>query len=81
MDNKSVIEWLQEEYHKRGESLPSGVFQEAKEMHKQEIIDAGNSCAMESKLYADKLSVMDEKELHILVLFHKHHLTYLHHLP
>ena len=36
----SVIEWLQEQYHLRGDSLPSGVFQEAKEMHKQEIIDA-----------------------------------------
>ena len=29
---KSAIEWLQEEYHKRGEALPSGIFQEAKQM-------------------------------------------------
>ena len=34
------IEFLKQEYIKRGDSLPSGVFQEAKEMHKQEIIDA-----------------------------------------
>ena len=34
------IEWLKAEYIKRGDSLPSGVFEDAKEMHKQEIIDA-----------------------------------------
>ena len=34
------IEWLKAEYIKRSDSLPSGVFEEAKEIHKQEIIDA-----------------------------------------
>ena len=43
MSKQTSIERLQEEYHKRGESLPSGVFQEAKEMHRKEIIDAWNS--------------------------------------
>jgi len=33
------IEFLKAEYIKRGDSLPSGVFEEAKEMHKQEIIN------------------------------------------
>jgi hypothetical protein len=34
------IEFLKQEYIKRGDSLPSGVFEDAKEMHKKEIIDA-----------------------------------------
>ena len=34
------IEFLKTEYIKRGDCLPSGVFQDAKEMHKQEIEQA-----------------------------------------
>ena len=34
------IEFLKTEYIKRGDCLPSGVFQDAKEMHKAEIADA-----------------------------------------
>jgi hypothetical protein len=34
------IEFLKAEYIKRGDCLPSGVFEDAKEIHKQEIIDA-----------------------------------------
>ena len=34
------IEFLKKEYIKRGDSLPSGVFEDAKEMHKQEIVEA-----------------------------------------
>ena len=33
------IEFLKAEYIKRGNCLPSGVFEEAKEMHKKEIIN------------------------------------------
>jgi len=36
------IEFLKTEYIKRGDCLPSGVFEEAKEMHKKEIINAHN---------------------------------------
>jgi len=36
------IEFLKAEYIKRGDSLPSGVFEEAKEMHKVEIINAAD---------------------------------------
>lgn len=32
MLEQSAIEWLKEQYNMRGETLPSGVFQEAKEM-------------------------------------------------
>lgn len=34
---RTVVEWLQEQYHLRGESLPSGIFQEAKEMELQRL--------------------------------------------
>jgi len=33
------IEFLKAEYIKRGDSLPSGVFEEAKEMHKKEMCE------------------------------------------
>lgn len=41
--NLTSIEFLKAEYIKRGDSLPSGVFEDAKEMHKKEIIDAIDS--------------------------------------
>lgn len=37
MEKKSVVQWLKEQYIDRGETLPSGVFQEAKEMEKEQI--------------------------------------------
>lgn len=36
----TAVEWLQEQYHLRGEALPSGVFQEAKQMEKRQIQNA-----------------------------------------
>jgi len=33
------IEFLKQEYIKRGDSLPSGVFEDAKEMHKKEMCE------------------------------------------
>ena len=33
------IEFLKAEYIKRGDSLPSGVFEDAKEMHKKEMCE------------------------------------------
>ena len=35
---QTAVEFLKQEYIKRGDCLPSGVFEDAKEMHKQEII-------------------------------------------
>ena len=42
----TAVEWLQEQYHLRGEALPSGVFQEAKRMEKQQIHNAFNDGEM-----------------------------------
>jgi hypothetical protein len=36
----TAVEWLKQQYIERGETLPSGVFQEALEKEKEQIIDA-----------------------------------------
>jgi hypothetical protein len=36
----TAVEWLKQQYIERGETLPSGVFQEALEKEKQQIINA-----------------------------------------
>ena len=36
MAQQTAVEWLKEQYNKRGGTLPSGVFQEAKEMERQQ---------------------------------------------
>jgi hypothetical protein len=37
---KTAIEWLKEQYIERGETLPIGVFEEAKQKEKEQIIQA-----------------------------------------
>ena len=37
--SKTAVEWLKEQYNKRGGALPSGVFQEAREMEKRQKFD------------------------------------------
>ena len=37
---QTAIQWLKEQYIERGETIPLGVFQEALEMEKEQIIDA-----------------------------------------
>jgi hypothetical protein len=40
MAELTVVQWLKEQYRERGETLPSGVFQEAKEKEEKMIKDA-----------------------------------------
>ena len=40
-----------------------GLFQQAKEMEKQQIIDAGNSCAIKQHLHNDKVDKMSMDEM------------------
>ena len=40
MAQQTAVEWLKEQYIERGETLPSGVFQEAKAMEKEQIVQA-----------------------------------------
>ena len=37
---KTAVQWLKQQYIERGETLPSGVFQEALEKEKEQIIEA-----------------------------------------
>ena len=36
---KTAIEWLKEQYIERGETLPIGVFEEAKQKEKEQFLD------------------------------------------
>ena len=36
----TAVEWLKQQYIERGETLPSGIFQEALEMEKEQICNA-----------------------------------------
>jgi len=37
---KTAVQWLKEQYIDRGETIPSGVFQEALEKEKEQIMEA-----------------------------------------
>jgi len=37
---KTAVQWLKEQYIDRGETIPSGVFQEALEKEKEQIMDS-----------------------------------------
>jgi hypothetical protein len=39
---KTAVRWLKEQYIDRGETIPSGVFQEALEMEREQIVEAHN---------------------------------------
>lgn len=36
---KTAVEWLKEQYIERGETLPIGVFEEAKQKEKEQFLD------------------------------------------
>jgi len=40
MIQQTAVQWLKQQYIERGETLPSGVFQEALEMEEHQIIDS-----------------------------------------
>jgi len=40
---QTAVEFLKQEYIKRGDCLPSGVFQDALEMERKQIIDSYNT--------------------------------------
>jgi len=63
------IEWLKSEYIKRSDSLPSGVFEDAKEMHKQEIVEAycnGNDLIGAEQYYEETFVSKGSDEQYIL---------------
>jgi hypothetical protein len=59
---KSAVEFLENQYNSNGKLTPVDFYQ-AKEMEKQQIIDAGNSCALKLHLHIDKMIKMSESEI------------------
>jgi hypothetical protein len=57
IDQKDWINYTTEERLK--------VFEQAKEMEKQQIIDAGNRCALKQHLYSDRINEMSREELEL----------------
>lgn len=39
---KTAVQWLKEQYIDRGKTIPSGVFQEALELEREQIVQAHN---------------------------------------
>ena len=39
---KTAVQWLKEQYIDRGQTIPSGVFQEALELEREQIVQAHN---------------------------------------
>jgi len=42
MAQQTAVEWLKQQYIERGDTLPSGVFEQAKQMDKERIVKAYN---------------------------------------
>lgn len=63
MAKKTAVEWLKQQYLERDGTLPSGVFQEAKEMEKEQIIQAAydNMCAITDDPRGDAEDYYKEK--------------------
>jgi hypothetical protein len=66
----TAVEWLVEQMlvcnyisKKQYNNCKSWLLQEAKEMEKEQIIEAGNSCALKQHLHNDRINKMTESEL------------------
>ena len=66
MKQKSAVEWLEKKLIEAGLLFEVGEaieIEQAKEMEKQQIIEAGNSCALEQHLHSDRINKMSESEI------------------
>jgi hypothetical protein len=71
---QTAVEWLMEIQNSQKGMLFECDINQAKEMEKQQIIDAGNSCALKQHLHIDKMIKMSESE--IIQFAEKEHLTF-----
>ena len=61
---KTAVEWLLNEFQEAHKDFGGldlqwlNKFEQAKEMEKQQIIDAGNSCALEQHIHEDRINKM-----------------------
>jgi len=69
---QTAVEWLEEqlfaslgiELTEHQSKMSNEIFfKQAKEMEKEQIIDAGNSCALKQHLHNDKINKMSESEI------------------
>jgi hypothetical protein len=58
---QTAVEWLIEK--RATGDLYFSDFLKAKEMEKEQIIEAGNSCALKQHLHNDKINKMSESEI------------------
>jgi len=65
----TAVQWLVKELgindlvFSKNMPITNKIFQQAKEMEKQQIIDAGNSCAIKQHLHNDKVDKMSMDEM------------------
>jgi hypothetical protein len=57
INNMTAVEYLKQQYIERGETLPSGIFQEALEMERVQIVEAHNR-----GIWPDTLVAYDDGE-------------------
>lgn len=61
---QTTIEWLTEKLRNEfGFAFSNNIFEQAKEMEKEQIINAGNSCAVKQHLHSNKIDKMSDKEI------------------
>jgi len=63
---QTAVEWLEEKFknsHANFINWSLENFEQAKEMEKQQIIEAGNSCALRQYLHNDRVNKMTESEI------------------
>ena len=56
---QTAVEWLAEQYNLVG----TAEYEQAKEMFEEQIIEAGNSCALKQHLHNDRVNKMTESEI------------------
>ncbi len=63
----TAVEWLVSILNKEGFApvLTNEEIKQAKQMEKQQIIDAGSSCALKMRILIDKIQKMTDEEIQI----------------
>jgi len=63
---QTAVEWLEEKLIDAGLQFTKGEaleIEQAKEMEKKQIVDAGNRCAFKQHLHSDRINKMSAEEL------------------
>lgn len=64
MESKhTTVEWLVDNLHYLHSTKWNDIVEQAKEMHKKEIIDCGNSCAIKQHIHIERVNKMSMDEM------------------